>query len=345
MIIKKAKVKKMKKILAALAALVLMSACSVPSFAVSTSATAAVLVEAESGNVIYEKNAHSRRGPASTTKIMTALVAAEHSSPDEIVTVDGRAVGVEGSSAYLYAGEKVTMETLMYALMLRSANDAAAAIAYHVAGGIEEFAALMNEKAAALGLCDTHFSNPHGLDDDDHYTSAYDLAMIARAALENETVGKIVGTKKYSAKMDGGDATRVFVNHNRLLFSYDDIIGVKTGFTKKCGRTLVSAALRDGVTVIAVTLDDGDDWRDHRAMLDYGLSLYERVTLCRAGDFVSEVAAKSGKVILSAPCDFSVTLPRERGEIGIEEEYSAIGGRVRFYLDGEMIGDVPLIPG
>ncbi|MBR6050157.1 MAG: D-alanyl-D-alanine carboxypeptidase [Clostridia bacterium] len=335
----------MKKFLAASVAIILISLCGTSALAVSTSASAAVLIEAESGDVIYEKDAHSRRGPASTTKIMTALVAAEHSSPDEIVTVDERAANVEGSSAYLYAGEKVTMETLMYALMLRSANDAAAAIAYHIAGGIDEFAAIMNEKAEELGLGDTHFSNPHGLDDEEHYTSAYDLSMIARAALENETVGKIVGTKKYSAKMDGGDATRVFVNHNRLLFTYDDIIGVKTGFTKKCGRTLVSAAEKDGVTMIAVTLDDGDDWRDHRAMLDLGLSLYERVTLCRAGDYITEINTKSGKATLTAPCELSVTLPRERGEIVVEEEYSALGGEVRFYLDGRKIGDVPLIPG
>ncbi len=335
----------MKKLLsAAFAAIILISFCGVSASAVSTSASAAVLIEAESGDVIYEKDAHSRRGPASTTKIMTALVAAEHSSPDEIVSVDERAAGVEGSSAYLYPGEKVTMETLMYALMLRSANDAAAAIAYHVAGGIDEFAAMMNEKAAELGLGDTHFSNPHGLDDEEHYTSAYDLAIVARAALENETVGKIVGTKTYSAKMENGDATRVFHNHNRLLFSYDDIIGVKTGFTKKCGRTLVSAAERDGVRMIAVTLDDGDDWRDHRSMLDLGFSLYERVTLCRAGDFETEIETKSGKTILTAPFDVSVTLPRERGEIVVKEEYSALGGEVRFYLDGKKIGGAPLFP-
>ena len=334
----------MKKFLAALSAAILVFACSVPAFAVGTSAQSAVLIEAESGDVIYEKDAHARRGPASTTKIMTALVAIENLPLDTVVTVDERAANVEGSSAYFYAGEKVTVETLLYALMLRSANDAAAAIAYEVAGGIEGFAALMNEKAAALGLCDTHFSNPHGLDAEDHYTSAYDLALIARAALENEIFRRIVGTKKYSAKMDGSDATRVFYNHNRLLFSYDDIIGVKTGFTKKCGRTLVSAAKRDGVTVIAVTLNDGDDWRDHRALLDEGLSLYERVTLCRAGDFETEVENSGGKVKISAPSDVSATLPRERGEIKVSEEYSAAGGNVRFYLDGKEIGNTPLVP-
>lgn len=333
----------MKKSLAALSAIILLFSCSVPALAVGTSAASAVLIEAESGDIVYEKDAHARRGPASTTKIMTALVAIENSTLDKVVTVAPEAANVEGSSAYLYAGEQVTMETLLYALMLGSANDAAAAIAYEVAGGMEEFAALMNEKAALLGLRDTHFENPHGLDAEDHYTSAYDLAMIARAALENETFRKIVSTKNYAAKMNGGDATRVFHNHNRLLHSYDDIIGVKTGFTKKCGRTLVSAAERDGVTVIAVTLDDGDDWRDHRALLDEGLSLYERVTLCRTGDFETEIDTVGGKVRLAAPSDVSVTLPRERGEIEIAEEYFAAGGRVRFYLDGKMIADVALV--
>ena len=332
----------MKKYLAAAAAFLMLIPLSVHARAASVSASSAVLIEAESGDVIYEKDAHTRRGPASTTKIMTSLVAVEHLPLDKVVTVNENAVGVEGSSAYLYAGEKVTAETLLYALMLRSANDAAAAIAYEVAGGIEEFAALMNEKAAALGLSDTHFENPHGLDADGHYTTAYDLAMIARAALENDTIRKIVGTKTYSAKMDGSDATRVFHNHNKLLFSYGDIIGVKTGFTKKCGRTLVSAAERDGVTLIAVTLDDGDDWRDHRVLLDEGFSLYERVTLCRAGDFETTVKDGGGEITLSADGDLSVTLPRERGEIKVTEEYSAAGGNVRFYLDGKIIGEVKL---
>ncbi|MBQ0124720.1 MAG: D-alanyl-D-alanine carboxypeptidase [Clostridiales bacterium] len=162
-------------------------------------------------------------------------------------------------------------------MMLQSANDAAAAIAYEIAGGISEFAEMMNAKARELGLENTHFSNPHGLDDTDHYTTARDLAALARYALENETFARIVSTKKITIKMHGGDTSRVLVNHNRLLRTYDDIIGVKTGYTKKCGRTLVSAAERDGVRLICVTLDDGDDWRDHRAMLDAGFDKYERV--------------------------------------------------------------------
>lgn len=166
------------------------------SAAPSVSASSAVLIEAESGKIIYGKNENQRRGMASTTKIMTAIVALENASLDKLVTVAPAAAGVEGSSVYLYAGEEIAMETLLYALMLQSANDAAAAIAYDVAGGIESFAAMMNEKAAELGLADTHFMNPHGLDDENHYTTAYELAKIAAYALENETFAEIVSTEK-----------------------------------------------------------------------------------------------------------------------------------------------------
>lgn len=235
------------------------------------SARASVLIDAYSGEVIFEKNSNVRMGPASTTKIMTALVALEHMSADTPVTVDARACGVEGSSAYLCAGDEVILSDLLYAMMLGSANDAAAAIAYAVGGGISEFAGMMNEKALSLGLEDTHFENPHGLDGETHYTTALELARIAAAALENEEFRQIVSTKTKTLTLDG--APRAFRNHNRLLFEYDDIIGVKTGFTKKCGRTLVSAAKRGNVTLICVTLCDGDDWRDHRKLLDAGFAL------------------------------------------------------------------------
>ena len=201
------------------------------SVAPSVSASSAVLIEAGSGKIIYGKNENQRRGMASTTKIMTAIVALENASLDKLVTVAPAASGVEGSSVYLYAGEEIAMETLLYALMLQSANDAAAAIAYDVAGGIESFAAMMNEKAAELGLTDTHFMNPHGLDDENHYTTAYELAKIAAYALENETFAEIVSTEKKLIPLHNSSASRLLVNHNRLLRQYDDIIGVKTGFT------------------------------------------------------------------------------------------------------------------
>jgi len=346
----------MKKILTAFCVAAMMLTTSSASFAVSTSAESAMLIEADSGDVIYQKDADTRRGPASTTKIMTAIIAIERCPLDKVVTVAPEAAGVEGSSVYLYAGERITMESLLYALMLQSANDAAAAIAYEVAGGIDEFAALMNEKAAELGLKDTHFANPHGLDDEDHYTTARELAMIARYALGNETFKEIVSTKKKSIPMHNGEATRVLINHNRLLRTYDDIIGVKTGFTKKTGRTLVSAAERDGVTLIAVTLSDGDDWRDHRAMLDYGFEMYENVVLCRAGEFERRVHVCGGErdeVSASAGADVFAVLPKERGDIDVKIElpmflYAPVNagdavGKVKFYIEDELIGEADII--
>ena len=240
-------------------------------------------------------------------------------------------------------------------MMLGSANDAAAAIAYHIGGSIDGFAGMMNARAEELGLSDTHFENPHGLDGESHYTSAYDLAMIAREALKNEKFREIVSTKTKAIKLSDGNVSRVFRNHNRLLFEYDDIIGVKTGFTKKCGRTLVSAAERDGVTVICVTLCDGDDWRDHRKLLSSGLDLYEKVTLCESGEMESTVHVCGGeKVSVRTSCKdgLAVTLPKSHGKItssvslppfvyaGFEAGKEL--GFVTFYLDGEPIGKVGL---
>ena len=331
----------MKKTAAALIIAAIISICPINSHAVGTSAESAILIEAQSGDVLYEKDADTRRGPASTTKIMTALIAIENCDLDKIVEVSPMAVGIEGSSAYLYAGEKITMESLLYALLLQSANDAAAAIAYEVGGGIDGFCAMMNEKAESLGLVNTHFSNPHGLDDEMHYTTARELAMIARAAMENETFCQVVSTVKKAVPMEDGGATRVFINHNRLLRSYDDIVGVKTGYTKKCGRTLVSASDKDGMKFIAVTLCDGDDWRDHRALHDYGQSLYERVKLIGRGEGF-EVSSRGESVFVGCDDDVYATLPRVRGEIKAVAEYSSNGGEVNFYLGEKLVGRAEL---
>lgn len=321
----------------------------------SVSASSAVLIDAPSGRILFGKNENQRRGMASTTKIMTAIVALENSSLDKLVTVAPSAAGVEGSSVYLYAGEEVTMETLLYALMLQSANDAAAAIAYEIAGGIESFADMMNEKAASLGLHDTHFMNPHGLDDENHYTTAYELALISAYALKNDTFAKIVSTEKKVIPLHNSSASRLLVNHNRLLRSYDDIIGVKTGFTKKCGRTLVSAAERDGVRLICVTLNDGDDWKDHRALLDYGFSLYETEELAIPGEFSCEVPVCGGSidVVRASNTDgCHAVLPRNHGAVTVMTElprflYAGVKrgdriGTVRFFADGAEIASVPL---
>ena len=183
----------------------------------ATSAASAALLDVNSGCFLVEVGGDERRPMASTTKIMTALVVLEHCALGETVTVPREAVGVEGSSIYLFEGEEITVGTLLYALLLSSANDAAVALACHTAGSVSTFADMMNERAAALGLADTHFTNPHGLFDEAHYTTAKELALITAAALQNETFAKIVATPRYSAPQNGTDATRLFLNHNRLL--------------------------------------------------------------------------------------------------------------------------------
>lgn len=278
---------------------------------VSVSAHAAVLMD-QYGQVLYAKNADERLPMASTTKIMTALVAIESGDVGRIVKIPAQAVGVEGSSAYLLAGEELSLLTLLYALMLESANDAAVAIAVAIDGSVEKFAQRMNAKAAELGLSDTRFENPHGLDAEAHYTTAKDLASLTVAALENEIFAKIVSTVRYSAPVETSDSVRLFVNHNRLLREYQGCIGVKTGFTKRCGRCLVSAARRDGITLVAVTLNAPDDWRDHRVMLDYGFSRCAPVPIIPSGALCYTVPVVGGEraaVDCSAPEGVTLTLP------------------------------------
>ncbi len=258
---------------------------TLPAAVSGISARSAVLLRADTGEILYGQNHHVRLPMASTTKIMTALVATEALPLDTPVCVTSEAVGVEGSSIYLTEGETLSLEALLYALLLESANDAAVAIAVACAGSVEDFAALMNKKAEALGLQNTHFINPHGLDHPDHYTTAYELGLIAKAALSYPALSAIMSTPKATIPHHGEDGVRLLVNHNKLLRSYEGAIGVKTGFTKKSGRCLVSAAQRDSLTLVAVTLNAPDDWRDHTTLLDYGFSLFEQVELCKMGEY------------------------------------------------------------
>ena len=260
--------------------------------AFSVGAKAAIIYEPETGTILYAKNADARLPMASTTKIMTALVAIERENLNKKIKVDPRAIGVEGSSAYLRANEEFTMRELLYALMLRSANDAAEAIAYAIAGSIEKFALIMNDKAAALGLHDTNFTNPHGLDSDEHYTTALELAKITAAALKYPEFREIVSTKTKRVEKEG--LTRLFANHNKMLSRYNGCIGVKTGYTQKSGRCLVSAAERDGIMLISVTLSCPDDWREHERMLDYGFTQVERITVLAKDDFLQSVDVTDG---------------------------------------------------
>ena len=320
------------------------------------SARAAVLIEASTGRVIASKNADRRMPMASTTKIMTALVAIECCDIDTVVTVSPDAVGVEGSSIYLFEGERLSLEDLLYAMLLESANDAAAAIAIAVGGSIEGFAEMMNEKAQKLGLMDTHFTNPHGLDDPEHYTTALELAKIASVAMKNEVFRTIVSTRKATVPQNNGEGARVLFNHNKLLGGYDGAVGIKTGYTKLSGRCLVSAAERDGVELIAVTLSAPNDWNDHKAMLDYGFSLYESRVICGKDEFVHVMPVMSGKddyVILKNAEALTLTLPKNASLVECTVElpsfiYAPVSeneqiGRLVYSIDGKTIAEVPIV--
>ena len=259
-------------------------------YALSVSAEYACVIDAQTGRVIYEKNAYSTHSMASTTKIMTALVALENGNLNDIVTVGKNAAGCEGTSLYLKAGDKVSLEDLLYGLMLRSGNDAAIAIAEHISGTTEKFATLMTSRAQTIGAKNTSFKNPNGLDEDGHYTTAYDLALITREALKNETFSEIVKTK--SKQIMNGKQT--VANHNKLLNAYEGCIGVKTGFTKKTGRCLVSSAIRNGIQIIAVTLNAPNDWADHKNMLDFAFSQTVKFPLILNGMTVNSVTVKNG---------------------------------------------------
>ena len=239
--------------------------------ALDLSAESACMIIAGTNQVIFEKNAYEPMSMASTTKIMTAIVALENSSPDDLVTTSANAAGVEGSSIYLEKGDKIRMEDLLYGLMLNSGNDAAIAVSEHISGNPSDFAEKMNLLSKKIGAKNTSFKNPNGLDQQGHFTTAYDLSIISSYALGNPDFKKIVSTKEKSVKINNGDIM-YFSNHNKLLSMYDGAIGIKTGFTKKSGRCLVSAAERDGITLIAVTLNAPNDWQDHIAMFDFGFS-------------------------------------------------------------------------
>jgi len=318
---------KIKKLICALLAvcalLPLVCASVTPAQAICTeylplSAQSAVLMLCDGETVIYDKEANRRLPMASTTKIMTALVALELCDPAMPVTVDASAVGTEGSSVYLIEGEQLTLEQLLYALLLESANDAAVAIAVACAGSEEAFVEKMNEKATELGLRDTHFENPHGLDGDTHYTTATELAKIACAALQNSMLRTICSTKKTTIPHPDPHTTRLLVNHNKLLRVYDGCIGVKTGYTQRSGRCLVSAAEKNGVTLVAVTLNASGDWNDHKTLLDYGFSRYTSHVLCRSGELLHPLAIVGGTddyVMLANDADCTVTLPVGAGPI------------------------------
>ncbi|MDD3243185.1 MAG: D-alanyl-D-alanine carboxypeptidase [Eubacteriales bacterium] len=286
-------------------------------YAADTSASGAVVMEQSTRRVLYEKNAREKRPMASTTKVMTALVALENADLDEIVTVSARASGVEGSSLYLETGEKLTLRDLLYGLMLRSGNDAAVAIAEHVAGSVEEFVELMNQRAAELGAVDTHFVTPNGLDADGHVTTAYDLALITAQAMSNETFAQIVSTQRYTIPWEGHPWDRVVVNKNKLLTQYG-ADGVKTGYTKKAGRCLVGAKTQGEMQLISVVLNCGPMFEDSVALMDDCFARYAMVSVMEADQEVCFLGVEGGtSTYVTARTAQEIKVPLREEERGI----------------------------
>ena len=251
---------------------------------IGVSAQAAILMDQESGRILYEKNIHKKMRIASITKVMTAILAIESGKMDEMVTVSNNAYGTEGSSIYLKKGENISLRNLVYGLLLRSGNDSAVAIAEKVGGSVHGFVHLMNQKAREIGMFDTHFANPHGLDDhEDHYSSAYDMALLTKYAMNNPEFRKVFQTKFHKAPNPGEKWDRSWKNKNKLLFRYKYSTGGKTGYTKRAGRTLISTASKDDLNFIVVTLNDGGDWNDHQNLFNWGFKNYKMTSIVEKG--------------------------------------------------------------
>lgn len=294
---------------------------------------AGVLMNYKNGQLLYEKNPHSRVYPASTTKILTAVVVMENASLNEMVVIPPEACNIEGSATGLQPGEVISLEDLIYALLLNSGNDTALALAIHVGGSTENFVRMMNKKAFELRAVNSHFNNPNGLPDPDHYSTAFDLALITRYAMQKPEFRKIVSTKVQIIHRDYPDAQTYLENHNRLLWTYEGAIGVKTGYTDEARQCLVSAADRNGRELIAVVMksEGMNIWYDTKALLDYGFNQYVSVSLVEAGKFVGQVPVKFGvsdsvpiQTGWSAVYDFpSGQIPEITQEIVINENITA----------------------
>lgn len=348
----------MKKILsvftaAAAALLMNFSAFGEPA-ALAGSAVSSILMNADTGEILFERNADEERAIASTTKIMTALLTLEAGQLDRRFTVDSMAIRVEGTSMGLREGDIVTRRALCYGMLLPSGNDAANAAAVSVSGSMAAFADKMNEKAASLGMTHTHFVNPSGLDADGHYSTARDMAVLTRAALKNEEFRKICGLSSAAISFGNPPSRRTLYNSNKLLARYEGCIGVKPGFTDDARRCLVSAAERDGVTLIAVTLNAADDWNDHTRLLNYG---FTEVT-------AQEITPESFELEVAGGTRETITLsPRGSVTLGLTEEsretvsfryyvpqfvYGGIAegeqlGTAEIYCNGELIERIALV--
>ena len=326
------------------------------------SAQSAVVLTADTGTVLFEKDGHTPRPVASTTKIMTALLALEAAQEqgDPLVDITQEMVAVEGSSMGLQAGDSISLTGLAAGMLLASGNDAANAAALYLDGSLESFAAQMNQRAAALGMEDTHFVTPSGLDGEDaqglgHLSTAYDMALLARAALEDQAFRQLCSSPSLAVEFAEPVKRVTYTNHNKLLTQYQGCVGVKTGFTKEAGRCLVSAAERDGALLIAVTLNAPNDWQDHTALLDYGFSQVEPYQLA-GGDVrltVPVVGSPVEAVSLRGSNGGEVTLPLGQGAqvervvrvpkfLYAPVEAGEQVGEICWYLEGQLLGSAPL---
>lgn len=326
------------------------------------SAQSAVVLTADTGTVLFEKDGRIPRPVASTTKIMTALLALEAAQEqgDPLVDITQEMVAVEGSSMGLQAGDSISLTGLAAGMLLASGNDAANATALYLDGSLESFAARMNQRAAALGMEDTHFVTPSGLDGEDaqglgHLSTAYDMALLARAALEDQAFRQLCSSPSLAVEFAEPVKRVTYTNHNKLLTQYQGCVGVKTGFTKEAGRCLVSAAERDGALLIAVTLNAPNDWEDHAALLDYGFSQVEPYQLA-GGDVrltVPVVGSPVEVVSLRGSNGGEVTLPLGQGAqvervvrvpkfLYAPVEAGEQVGEICWYLEGQLLGSAPL---
>lgn len=321
----------------------------------STHAQSAALIDVTSGRILYSKDGDKELRIASLTKIMTAIVAIEQGKLDDKVKVSSTAFAKEGSSLYLKLGEEMTLENMLYGLMLRSGNDAASAIAEHVGGSEEGFVLLMNKKAEEIGLKHSHFMNPHGLDADGHYSTANDLARLTAYALHNPVFKRIVATEDRSAPNPNESWEYSWHNKNKMLRLYEGADGVKTGYTKKAFRCLVSSATRNGQQLAAVTLNDGNDWNDHARMLDFGFENFPLVEIAQKEQPVANTdvitgrgftypLAESEKSAVTKRLVLTTNPTETRSEKNEEQLDPSFGlaGRIDLELKGEFIGSIPV---
>lgn len=310
---------------------------------------------ADTREVLYAENENEQLSMASTTKIMTSLLALESGLWEQQIKVTSDMVAAEGTSIGLLPDDLISVRTLIYGMLLESGNDAANVTAYAVAGGQAQFLELMNQKAAEIGMKNTHFDSVSGLDTDSHYSTAYDMALLTAYALENPKFRSICSEKSERVYYGNPPYARTLYNHNRLLSSYEGAIGVKTGFTKKSGRCLVSAAERDGVTLIAVTLNAPDDWNDHKKLLDYGFSVAK---LCDAsalqGDLSVKVVGGDAKTV-TATTAYAPRFPAAGDTANVQAQaylkhflYAPVEkgetvGSVCYTYNGKVVAQVPLV--